>query len=309
MSTAWNGRLWKPILRWQNTPTVWKRTMATAVKSTPELSNRQKFNQLQPSPSIFSKLEKLGFGELRRTGRYAALCKVVSKNKDQKQTLEPNYKFPLLQFFAGAMIPTSIPEETVPEVAFVGRSNVGKSSLINALAESSTVRTSDKPGLTQQLNFYSVGRLFTIVDMPGYGFAFVDEDKRRLWRELMETYMTKRSTLKMVYVTIDARHGLKVGDKDFLAMLDKNRVPFQVVLTKCDLIILPTLARRYMMLLSDVNNYRHARKEVALVSSRTQSGVNQLRKEILRTVGNLRSEKYYVEKTERQKAKQEDRRK
>ncbi|KAG2185355.1 hypothetical protein INT44_002146 [Umbelopsis vinacea] len=307
MSIARNGRLWKPMLGWQSTSAVWKRTMATAVKSTPELSNRQKFNQLQPSPSIFGKLEKLGFGELRRTGRYAALRKVVSR--DQKQTLEPNYKFPLLQFFAGAMVPTSIPEETVPEVAFVGRSNVGKSSLINALAESSTVRTSDKPGLTQQLNFYSVGRLFNIVDMPGYGFAFVDEEKRLAWRELMETYMTKRSTLKMVYVTIDARHGLKVGDKDFLAMLDKNRVPFQVVLTKCDLIILPTLARRYMMVLDDVNNYRHARKEVALVSSRTQSGVNQLRKEILKTVGNLRSEKYYVEKTERQKAKQEDRRK
>jgi len=83
-------------------------------------------------------------------------------------------------------------------------------------------------------------------------------------------------------------------------------VPFQVVLTKCDLIILPTLARRYMMVLNDVNNYRHARKEVVLVSSRTQSGVNQLRKEILKTVGNLRSEKYYVEKTERQKDKQEE---
>lgn len=92
MSTAWHGRLWKPVLGWQNTPTVWKRAMATAVKGAPELSNRQKFNQLQPSPSIFSKLEKLGFGELRRTGRYAALRKVVSKDKDQKQTMEPNYK-------------------------------------------------------------------------------------------------------------------------------------------------------------------------------------------------------------------------
>lgn len=86
----------------------------------------------------------------------------------------------------------------------------------------------------------------------------------------------------------------------------RNRVPFQIVLTKCDLIILPTLARRYMVVMNDVNNYRHARKEVVLVSSRTQSGVNQLRKEILKTVGNLRSEKFYVEKTERQKDKQEE---
>jgi len=269
------------------------------------LSNRQKFNQLQPPPSVFTKLEKLGFGELRRTSRYASLRKVAAKDKDQNQNqaIEPEYRFPLLQFFAGAKIPTSIPDVSVPEVAFVGRSNVGKSSLINALAESSTVRTSDKPGLTQQLNFYSVGRLFNIIDMPGYGFAFADEDKRRQWRELMETYMTQRSTLKLVYVVIDARHGLKVADKEFLSMLEKQRVPFQIVLTKCDLIILPTLARRYMVALQDVAQYRHARKEVAIASSRSKAGINQLRKEILRNVGHLRSEKYYIDKSTRQKEK------
>jgi GTP-binding protein EngB required for normal cell division len=123
----------------------------------------------------------------------------------------------------------------------------------------------------------------------------------------------------MIWTTV----GLKIADKDFLSMLEKymssftdyglrqslilairNRVPFQVVLTKCDLIILPTLARRYMMVLDDVSKYRHASKDVAVVSSRTQAGVNQLRKEILKTVGQLRSEKYYLDKTERQKDKE-----
>jgi hypothetical protein len=109
----------------------------------------------------------------------------------------------LLSFFAGAKVPTSFPPESLDEIAFVGihlmlillilcklfiqfqfigRSNVGKSSLINSVAESSVVRTSDKPGLTQQINFYNVGKLFHMIDMPGYGFAFVDDAEREQWR-------------------------------------------------------------------------------------------------------------------------------
>lgn len=91
----------------------------------------------------------------------------------------------MLSFFAGAKVPSSIPPESLDEVAFVGRSNVGKSSLINAVADSTIVRTSDKPGLTQQLNFYHVGKLFHMVDMPGYGFAFAEEEQRQQWRELV----------------------------------------------------------------------------------------------------------------------------
>jgi GTP-binding protein EngB required for normal cell division len=84
----------------------------------------------------------------------------------------------------------------------------------------------------------------------------------------------------------------------------RQRVPFQVVLTKCDLIILPTLARRYMVATEDVSNYYHARKDVAMVSSRSKSGINQLRKDILKNTGHLRSEKYYIDKSERQKEKE-----
>ncbi|KAG2181228.1 hypothetical protein INT43_008811 [Umbelopsis isabellina] len=306
MSLKWSKTLM--LNAFSNLPrrsTICARALVVPAKSTKQLSNRQKFNQIQPPPSVFSKLAKLGFGELRRTGRYAAIRKANLSKSNEKNVVEPEYKFPLLAFFAGAKIPSSIPPESISEIAFVGRSNVGKSSLINALAQSSTVRTSDKPGLTQQLNFYSVGRLFNIVDMPGYGFAFVDEEQRRQWRELMETYMQNRSTLKRLYVVIDARHGLKVADKEFLTMLDSSKVSFQLVLTKCDLVILPTLARRYMLMLQDLRQYKRAQKDVFLVSSRNNAGINHLRKDVLRSVGQLRSEQYYEDKTERQREKEQ----
>ncbi|KAI8370136.1 P-loop containing nucleoside triphosphate hydrolase protein [Choanephora cucurbitarum] len=278
------------------------RSIATTTSETSStLSNRQKFNMIQPPVKLFEKLERLGFGTLLKTKRYSGLHKQRAKREaktlkyTEKKEVEnePSYNFPLLSFYAGAKTPSSFPMESLDEIAFVGRSNVGKSSLINSLADSSTVRTSNKPGLTQQLNFYNVGRLFSIVDMPGYGFAFADEEEREQWKTLIETYITQRKTLKRVYVVLDGRHGVKIADIEFFKMLNSKRVKFQVVLTKCDLLVLPNLARRVVTVEDHIKTLPNAVKDVVIVSSKSGAGINQFRKEVLFLMNHLQPKSFY----------------
>ncbi|KAI1314607.1 hypothetical protein EDD11_001950 [Mortierella claussenii] len=181
-----------------------------------------------------------------------------------------------------------IKDSVLQEIAIVGRSNVGKSTMLNTLTESpNTARVSSKPGLTRQLNFYRCGDKFVVVDMPGYGFAFAKEEDKKNWKELIEEYLGSRKTLKRIYVMIDARHGLKVADKEFLSMLDSKSKKFQVVLTKCDLVSPPDLARCYMLVQEELKKaYRHAIAErLLMVSSYTGAGMNNLRKDMLFTCG------------------------
>ncbi|EIE84874.1 hypothetical protein RO3G_09584 [Rhizopus delemar RA 99-880] len=267
----------------------------TVAETTVPISNRQKFKQIQPSPKLYEKLEKLGFGTLLRTKRYAGLHKQKQRQeqkqlkwKDQAGSVpEPKYHFPLLSFFAGAKVHTSIPPESLEEIAFVGRSNVGKSSLLNSLAETTIVRTSDKPGLTQQLNFFNVGKLFHMVDMPGYGFAFADEAERAKWRELvLEQSRTEGNESNDIV----------------------KRVKFQIVLTKCDLLVLPDLAKRITVVENDIKQFRNAVQAVIAVSSKTSSGINQLRKEMLFLTNHLKPKEFY-EAIEEQKKEKLERRK
>ncbi|KAF9425074.1 hypothetical protein BGZ94_007861 [Podila epigama] len=181
-----------------------------------------------------------------------------------------------------------IKDSVLQEIAIVGRSNVGKSTMLNTLTESpNTARVSSKPGLTRQLNFYRCGDKFVLVDMPGYGFAFAKEADKVAWKELIEEYLANRKTLKRIYVMIDARHGLKVVDKEFLTMLDSKSKKFQVVLTKCDLVPPPDLARCYMLVQEDLKkNFRHAITDrLLMVSSYTGAGMNNLRKDMLFVTG------------------------
>ncbi|CAO3698722.1 unnamed protein product [Rhizopus microsporus] len=128
----------------------------------------------------------------------------------------------------------------------------------------------------------------------------------------METYISTRKTLKRVFVVIDARHGLKVADKEFLNMLNSKRVKFQIVLTKCDLVVLPDLARRIMVVEDDIKQMRNAVKSVVVVSSKTSAGINQFRKEILFLMNHLKPREFYEaieeKKIEKQTKKKSDRR-
>ena len=139
------------------------------------------------------------------------------------------------EFFAAADTLDWLPPVGLPEVAFAGRSNVGKSTLINALTgRKKLARTSNTPGRTQQLNFFNIGDVFTLVDMPGYGYAKVSKSKISNWTKVLESYLKGRVNLRLALVLVDARHGLKETDKDMMNLLNAAAVPYRIILTKAD---------------------------------------------------------------------------
>lgn len=128
-----------------------------------------------------------------------------------------------------------LPDSDRTEVAFAGRSNVGKSSLINALTgRNALARTSHTPGRTQQLNFFDLGGAMYLVDMPGYGYAKVSKKQRAEWDSLIRDYLRGRPNLRCVFILIDGRHGLKESDEHLMTMLDEAAVSYRIILTKCD---------------------------------------------------------------------------
>ena len=181
-----------------------------------------------------------------------------------------------------------LPDPQVPEVAFAGRSNVGKSSLLNALTgRKALARTSVTPGRTQELNFFDVGDPlgFRLVDMPGYGFAKAPKDMVKKWRFLVKDFLRGRVVLKRALVLIDSRHGIKDVDREMLDMLDKAAVSYRMVLTKADKIKPTELAETLAETAADARKRPAAHPEVLATSSETGLGIPELRAAVIEAIG------------------------
>lgn len=177
-----------------------------------------------------------------------------------------------------------LPDPNAPEIAFAGRSNVGKSSLLNALTNrKGLARTSNTPGRTQELNFFDVGAplQLRLVDMPGYGFAEAPKDMVRRWKHLVNDYLRGRSVLKRALVLIDSRHGLKEVDREMMRMLDDAAVSYHIVLTKGDKVKPTALGALYETTATEARKHPAAHPAIFTTSSETGSGIAGLRTAIL----------------------------
>ncbi|MFN5589368.1 MAG: ribosome biogenesis GTP-binding protein YihA/YsxC [Holosporales bacterium] len=190
-------------------------------------------------------------------------------------------------FALGVTDPAQLPKALVPEVALCGRSNVGKSSLINAITgRRALARVAKTPGQTQQINYYSLGDgAAYLVDLPGYGYAKVSKSTRRHWDELLGAYLAQRRQLACVLALVDGRHGVKANDHEFFAFLESFGVPFVVVMTKTDAVNAAVLAGTRQAVTEAVKTYAAAAPEILISSSRDKIGLDSLRKLILSRVG------------------------
>ena len=177
-----------------------------------------------------------------------------------------------------------LPDPTVPEIAFAGRSNVGKSSLLNKLTNrSGLARTSNTPGRTQELNFFEIGEpvRLRLVDMPGYGFAKAPKDVARKWRFLVNDYLRGRQVLKRALVLVDSRHGLKDIDREVMKMLDEAAVSYRLVLTKADKIKPTELAEVERATEEEARRHPAAHPEIIATSSESGMGMDRLRHAVI----------------------------
>jgi GTP-binding protein len=210
----------------------------------------------------------------------------VSFSEEQLEGARKIFSGPIA-FLKSAPSLEFLPEPTVNEVAFAGRSNVGKSSLLNALTNRSNLaRTSNTPGRTQELNFFDVGSppIFRLVDMPGYGFAEAPKDVVKKWRFLINDYLRGRQVLKRTLVLVDSRHGLKDVDREVMDMLDKAAVSYRIVLTKADKIKASALAEVAAQTEAEVRKRAAAHPDLILTSSEKGMGIADLRAAIIEAI-------------------------
>jgi GTP-binding protein len=185
-------------------------------------------------------------------------------------------------FAAGATKVERLPPAALPEIAFAGRSNVGKSSLVNALTGRATLaRTSNTPGRTQQINFFRLGDALMLVDLPGYGYAKVARSAVQAWNRLIEDYLRGRPTLRRVCLLIDARHGAKDADRKIMTLLDGAAVSYQAVLTKADKVKPEALAPVRAALAAELATHPAAHPEILITSAHDGHGIPALRRALL----------------------------
>ncbi|MFN7225279.1 MAG: ribosome biogenesis GTP-binding protein YihA/YsxC [Paracoccaceae bacterium] len=183
-----------------------------------------------------------------------------------------------VDFVKGVVAMSGLPPADRVEVCFAGRSNVGKSSLINALTGRKTLaRASNTPGRTQEINFFALGADRYMVDLPGYGYAEAPVAIVAKWQALLRSYLQGRQTLRRAFVLVDMRHGIKAVDQEILTLLDKSAVTFQVVLTKADKVNLATREETILQVQAALTKHPAAYPEIVVTSSEKGEGIETLR--------------------------------
>ncbi|MDR1693879.1 MAG: ribosome biogenesis GTP-binding protein YihA/YsxC [Lactobacillaceae bacterium] len=185
-------------------------------------------------------------------------------------------------FILGVAKLEQLPNASVNEIAFAGRSNVGKSSIINAVTnQKGLAKTSNTPGRTQQINYFNLDDKVYLVDLPGYGFAKAPDKVVKQWQKLIFTYLQGRPNLMRVFVLIDSRHGVKKIDNEIMQMLDKAAVNYQIVLTKIDKISAKELEKVIEDTKKEIKKHAAAYIKPLITSSAKNIGINELRAEIV----------------------------
>jgi len=183
-----------------------------------------------------------------------------------------------ISFLKGVVDISGLPNDERIEICFAGRSNVGKSSLINALtSRKSLARSSNTPGRTQEINFFSLATTNYLVDLPGYGYAYAPLNKVEKWQELLKSYLTGRVSLRRVFLLIDSRHGVKEADEAIMLLLDRAAVTFQIVMTKTDKPSRVDLEKSINKTRNSLEKHPAAFPEMLLTSSEKMNGIDTLR--------------------------------
>lgn len=183
-----------------------------------------------------------------------------------------------VDFLKGVVAMNGLPDADRIEVCFAGRSNVGKSSLINAVTGRKAIaRASNTPGRTQEINFFTAGEHLYLVDLPGYGYANAPLPVVEKWQKLLKSYLAGRQTLRRTFVLIDARHGAKAVDEEIMSLLDKAAVTFQVVMTKIDKVKQGDLDASLARTRAALSKHPAAFPEILLTSSEKGDGIDVLR--------------------------------
>ena len=211
---------------------------------------------------------------------------VASYSEEELDTGRRMFAGPVV-FLKGAVSLDTLPQGDRPEIAFAGRSNVGKSSLINGLTnQNSLARTSNTPGRTQELNYFTMGDEMNIsmylVDWPGYGYAKIERKKVQAWTKLVKTYLRGRASLRRIMLLIDSRHGLKDNDREIMEMLDTSAVNYQIVLTKLDKLKVADRDIIVKKTEADIKKYIACHPTVLATSSEKGFGLAELKAEVCR---------------------------